>query len=123
MTCQQETRLNFKRRIYSTHTEGAPQVFSLGDRGGCATGPYRTHTTLGQLGYQDTELLQFYLIHKNKHREAAKMRRQRSIAQMKEQSNTPKRTKRNGDKQSIRCRVQNTGNKDDRGLSEDLNSI
>ena len=32
-------------------------------------------------------------------------------------------TKQNGDKQSIRCRAQNTGYKDAEELSEDLNSI
>ena len=41
------------------------------------------------------------------------MRRQRNMVQMKEQIKTPgKRTKQNGDKQSIRCRAQNTGYKD-----------
>ena len=37
--------------------------------------------------------------------------------------NSRKRTKWNGDKQSIRCRVQNIGYKDVKELSEDLNSI
>ena len=39
--------------------------------------------------YQDTESKQLYLIHRNKHREAAKMRRQRNMAQMKEQIKFP----------------------------------
>ena len=44
------------------------------------------------------------------------MKRQRNMDQMKEQIKTPeKRTKQNGDKQSIRCRVQNTGYKDAQG--------
>ena len=47
LTCQQQSRLNYKRRMYSDHMEGAPQVSSLGDMGGCATGPYRTPATLG----------------------------------------------------------------------------
>ena len=34
--------------------------------------------------YQDRESKKFYLIHRNKHREAAKMSRQRNMAQMKE---------------------------------------
>ena len=51
------------------------------------------------------------------------MKRQRNKAQMREQIKTRKRAKRNGDKQSIRCRVQNTGYKDAQELSEDLNSI
>ena len=36
---------------------------------------------------------QFYLIHRNKHREAAKMRRQRNRAQMKEQRNLHKKVR------------------------------
>ena len=38
--------------------------------------------------YQDRESKQVYLIHRNKHREAAKMRRQRHMDQMKEQIKT-----------------------------------
>ena len=37
------------------------------------------------------ESKQFYLIHRNKHWEAAKMKRQRSMAQMKEQIKTPEK--------------------------------
>ena len=37
------------------------------------------------------ESKQLYLIHRNKHREAAKMRRQRNVAQMKEQIKTPEK--------------------------------
>ena len=41
------------------------------------------------------------------------MRRQQNVAHMKEQNKTPeKRTKQNEDKQSIRCRVQNSGHED-----------
>ena len=47
LICQQQPRLNYKRRVYSVHMECAPQVPSLGDRGSCATGPYRTSTILG----------------------------------------------------------------------------
>ena len=46
LTCQQQSSLNYKRRVYSTHTKDTPRVPSLGDRGGCATEP-RTSTTLG----------------------------------------------------------------------------
>ena len=35
------------------------------------------------------ESKQLYLIHKNKHREAAKMRRQRNMTQMKEKNKNP----------------------------------
>ena len=37
------------------------------------------------------ESKQLYLMHRNKHREAAKMRRQRSMAQMKGQIKTPEK--------------------------------
>ena len=41
------------------------------------------------------------------------MRRQRNMAQMKEQKKTPEtRTEQNGDKQATRYRVQNTGYRD-----------
>ena len=52
------------------------------------------------------------------------MRKQGNITLTKEQIKTPeKRPKQNGDKQSTRCRVQNTGYKMLKELSEDLNSI
>ena len=38
------------------------------------------------------ESKKLYLIHRNKHREDAKIRRQRNITQMKEQSKTPKKS-------------------------------
>ena len=38
---------------------------------------------------QDTESSQLYLIHRNKHRESAKMRKQRNMAQMREEIKTP----------------------------------
>ena len=37
------------------------------------------------------ESKQLYLIHRNKHREAAKTRRQRNVAQIKEQIKTPEK--------------------------------
>ena len=43
--------------------------------------------------YQNMESKQLYLIHRNKHREAAKMRRQRNRAQMKEQRNLHKKVR------------------------------
>ena len=46
LICQEQPRLNYKR-VYSTHMKGTPQIPSLGDRGGCTTGPFRTPTTLG----------------------------------------------------------------------------
>ena len=41
--------------------------------------------------YQDKESKQLYLIHRNKHREAAKMRRQIYMVEMKEQIKTPEK--------------------------------
>ena len=41
--------------------------------------------------YQAMESKQLYLIHRNKHREVAKTRRQRNMAQMKEQIKTPEK--------------------------------
>ena len=38
-----------------------------------------------------TKSVQLYLIHRNNHREAAKVRRQRNMVQMKEQIKTPKK--------------------------------
>ena len=89
LTCQQKLRLNYKRRVNSDHVKGTSRVLSLGDRGGYATGPYRTPTTLGHATKTESE--QLYLIHTNKHREAAKMRRQRNMSQMKEQIKTPEK--------------------------------
>ena len=37
------------------------------------------------------ESKQFYLIHRNKHREVAQMMKQRNVAQMKEQIKTPEK--------------------------------
>ena len=62
---------------------------NLGDKEGCTTGPYRTPTTLGH--HQDMESKQLYVIHRNKHRETASMRRQRNTAQMKEEIRTPEK--------------------------------
>ena len=69
------------------HMRGTPHVPSLGDRGGCAL----KDTCYIRAHYQDTESKQLYLIHRNKHREAAKMRRERSMAQIKGQIKTPER--------------------------------
>ena len=41
--------------------------------------------------HKDRESKQLYLIHRNNHREAAKLRRQRNMAQMKEQNKTPQK--------------------------------
>ena len=43
------------------------------------------------------------------------MRRQRNMAQMKEQNKTPEKELNERDKQPIRCRVQNTGCKNAQG--------
>ena len=41
--------------------------------------------------YQDTKSKKLYLIHRNKHKEPAKTRIQRNMAQMKEQNKTPEK--------------------------------
>ena len=111
---QQQPRLNYKRRVYSAHTKGTPQVPSLGGSGGCATGPYRTATILAHT--TKTKSKQLYLVHRNTNREAAKMRNQRNMAQMKEQINTPEEELNKMEiSKSIRCRVQNTDYKDSQG--------
>ena len=74
LICQQQQRLNYKRRVYSAHMKGAAQVPSLGDRKGCATGPYRTPATLGHTHKTQNQSSSTYYIETN--REAAKMRRQ-----------------------------------------------
>ena len=58
----------------------------MGNRRGCATGPYRTPTTLGHITKRESK--QLYLIRRNKHREAATIWIQRKMAQMKEQNKT-----------------------------------
>ena len=47
------------------------------------------HTQFAGAFYRESK--QLYLIHKNKYREAAKLRRQRNMAQMKEQNKTPEK--------------------------------
>ena len=85
LICQQQPRLNYKRSVYSVHMECIPRVSSLGDR---EVVPLFLQDTYYTSHYQDTESKQLYLIHRNKHREAAKIRRQRNMAQMKEQIKT-----------------------------------
>ena len=109
LICQQQSSLNYKRRVHSAHTKGSPRVPRLGDRGGCATGPYRTPITL----YHTTKSKQLYLIHRNKHREAAKRRRQTNMAQMKEQIKTPEKELNKTEMSNLSdIRVQNTNYKD-----------
>ena len=71
LICQQQLGPSSKRRVYSVQTKGTPRVPSLGDRG---------HWTLQDTyyirpHYQDRDSQQLYLIHRNKPREAATMRR------------------------------------------------
>ena len=49
LTCQQQSCLSNKRRVYSAHRKGTPLIPSLVDRGGCSTGHYRIPTTLGPI--------------------------------------------------------------------------
>ena len=71
------------------HTNGVPRVPNSGD--GEAVLLDLQDTYYIRPHYQDTEPKQINLIHRNKHREAAKMRRQRNMVQMKEQINTPEK--------------------------------
>ena len=95
----------------------------MGDRRGCATVPYRTPTILGHTT-KYTESKQIYLIHRNRQREAAKMKRQRNMAQMKEQVKTP-------EKELNRMEISNLSDAEFKTLvimmlkelSEDLSSI
>ena len=74
--------------------------------------------------YRDMESKQLYLIHRNKHRKAAKMRRQRNMVQMKEQIKTPQ-------KELNKREISNLSDSEFKTLvirmlkelSEDLNSI
>ena len=72
--------------MYSAYITGALPVPSFGYRRGCATGSYRTCATLSYIKSK-----QLCLIHRNRYREAAKTRRQRNMAQMKEQIKTPEK--------------------------------
>ena len=71
---------------HKVHTLSSPLVL---DRGGCAAGTYKTPTTVDHATH--TESHNSYLMHRNKHREAAKMKRQRNNAQMKERIKTPEK--------------------------------
>ena len=62
----------------------------MGDRGGLCPWTLQDTRYIRE-HYPDMESKQLYLIHRNKHREAATMRRQRNLAQMKEQIKAPKR--------------------------------
>ena len=74
--------------------------------------------------YQERESKQLYLIHTNKYREAAKIRRQRNMAQVKEQIKTP-------EKELNKMKISNLSNAQFKTLAikmfqeliEDLNSM
>lgn len=68
--------LNYDRRAQATHTRNSPVAPGSGDQGDYTTRPYRP---LCQ--YQDMQ--QIYLMYRNKHRAAAKVR-QTNMSQMKE---------------------------------------
>ena len=63
--------------------------------------------------YQDKE--QLYLIHRNKYREAAKMRRQSNTAKMKEQIKTLGKKLNEMEVSNLSCRVQNNVYEDAQG--------
>ena len=107
LICQQQPRLNYKRTVYSAHIKGTPQVPSLGDKGGCATGPYRTSATLGHTTKIRSQSNSTQHIETNiggcQKEETKEHGPNEKIDQ-----NSRKRAKGNGNKQSIRCRDQNT---------------
>ena len=73
--------------------------------------------------YNDMESKQLYLIHRNKHREAAKTRRQRNMAQMKEQIKTPEKGLNKMEKSNLSDVESKTLIRILKELSEDLNNI
>ena len=62
----------------------------MGDQGDCVTGLYRTLTTLGHFTKPGRRVA-LTNTWEQTHREAAKMRRQRNVAQMREQIKTPEK--------------------------------
>ena len=86
---QQQSRLNYKRKVY-TAREGAHlqcPVWVIGEAVPSNPTEHLLHT--GTLPRQrDIAALP---VHRNKHREAAKMRTQRNMPQMKEQNKTPEK--------------------------------
>ena len=105
MKCQQQSRLNYNRSMYTAHmgwvgTQGMP---SLGEWVAVPKDP--TEHLLHKAALPTQEIQQICLIHRNKHREPVKRKSQRNISQMKEQNKTSE--KENGAKQPTRCRVQN----------------
>ena len=70
------------------------------------------------------ESKQLYLIHRNKHREAAKMRRQRNMAQIKEQIKIPEKELKEMEISNLSdAEFKTLGIRMLKKLSEDLNSI
>ena len=53
--------------------------------------PHATYRSLFCDGLLRQGVKQLYLIHRNRYKEAAKLRRQRNMAQMKEQNNIPEK--------------------------------
>ena len=81
--------------------------------------PFFTYCGVSFLRMTSFTFITFNSRHKQKskkHREAAKMRKQRNMIQMKEQKKTPEKTKQDGYKQSMRCRVRNIGYQDAQGI-------
>ena len=87
LTCQQQSRLNYKRKVHSVHTKDTPPVPSLGDGGSCALNP--TENLLHCATLPPRHRVKPALPHTQKHRQIAKRRRQRNTAQRKAQIKTP----------------------------------
>ena len=88
LTCQRQSRLNYRRREHTAHTVGTPGLPVLVMEKAVPQGPtaHLLHkVTLRRLG--DIAALP----HTYKHREIATMRRQRNMSQMKEQKKAPEK--------------------------------
>ena len=103
--------------------EGAPRVHSLGDRGGCATGAYRTPTTLDSATKTERAIAALPNTQKQTQGGCQNKGTKKHGLNERMEKNSRKRTEENGDKKSIRCRVQNTGYKDAERTQLDLTCI
>lgn len=93
---------------YTQPTQGTLQEHVAQATRDCDTGPQKDIT----LFHENQETQQLYLIHINKYREAAKMKRHRNTSQMKDQNKTAKKEQTKWRGAITRCRVQNTCYKD-----------
>ena len=108
LTCQQQIKAELQEKGVHSPQEGCTPSTQLG------WSERLWHWTLQNTHYirpfyQAGETQQLYLIHRNK---LSKWEGKETGPKWKNRTQLQKRTKQNGDKESIRCRVQNTGYKD-----------